>query len=223
VGEVRYSAGSNGGNAAEIHYLHQEPEADEQRSGDKGDPDEDQEEDDGPDAVARVGDQEGAHHSGDGSAGAEARDTRERIADDLTHHRDRPSKEVEEDEAASAHGVFDLAAECPEVDHVADDVHPAGVHEHRGEDCYPAVSVNDADGNHGPDPDEPVPVRELFQEYICVENDDRNRGDSKASQRPRGVAQRYETTHLHSAFAEKNTDSICDGAFDRADNCHFQT
>lgn len=222
MGEISNTAGVDRGDSANVQNLHQEPEPDEQSSGNERYPHEDQKEDDRSYAITRIGDQESAHHRGNGSARSEARNTRKGIAEDLTHHCHNTANQIKEDESASAHCIFDFPAERPEVNHVADDVHPARVHEHRGEDRNPAVSMNDADGNNGPDPNEAVSVRELFQEYIGIENDDRNRSDSKASQRPRGVAKRYEASHLHAAFTEKNADSISHGAFDRTDHCHFK-
>ncbi len=87
-------------------------------------------EDEGANAVTRKGDEERAHDGGDGSAGAEAWDAGERIAEDLRKHGNDAAGEIEKGEADWAHGVFDFAAEGPQVNHVADDVHPAGMHEH---------------------------------------------------------------------------------------------
>ena len=53
-------------------------------------------------------------------------------------HGDDAADEVEDGKAEGAHGVFDLATEGPQVDHVADDVHPAAVHEHGGQKRNPA-------------------------------------------------------------------------------------
>ena len=145
MSEICDAAGVHCRDAAEVEDLHKEPEADQQGGRNEGDPNEDQEENDGFDAIAGIGYQEGSHDCGNRSAGAETGDLRERIAEDLTHHCDDTADQIEEDEAAGAHCVFDFATEGPEIDHVADDVHPTGMHEHRREDRDPARSVNDPD------------------------------------------------------------------------------
>ena len=138
MGEVGYASGMHRGDTAEVEDLHQEPEADEQCGWDEGDPNEDQKENHGFDPIAGISYQERSHNGRNRSAGTEAWDAREWIAEDLAHHGDDTADQIEEDESAGAHRVFDLATEGPEIDHVADDVHPAGVHEHRGEDRDPA-------------------------------------------------------------------------------------
>ena len=85
--EVGHPTGSNRRHGAEVEDLHQEPEANKESSGNESDPEENQEKDNGPDTIARIGDQKGAHHGGDGSAGAEAWHAREWSSDDLAHHR----------------------------------------------------------------------------------------------------------------------------------------
>jgi len=130
VGEVGYAASVNSGDCAEVEELHQEPEANQKRGGYESDSHKNDEENDSADAVARISDEERAHYSSDCSARSKARDARERITEDLAHHCDYPAGEIEEDKPAGSHGVFDLAAEGPQINHVADDVHPAGMHEH---------------------------------------------------------------------------------------------
>ena len=62
-------------------------------------------------------------------------------AEDLGEHGYDAAGEVEEQKTGVAHGVFNGGAEGPEEDHVADDVHPAGVHEHGGEQCDGVMAV----------------------------------------------------------------------------------
>ena len=50
----------------------------------------------------------------------------------------------------------------------------------------------------------------------------RSGDDGEAVERARGVAQGNEAAHLHSAFAEQNSDAVGDGAFDGADDGHFK-
>ena len=130
MGEVGYAASVNSGDCAEVEELHQEPEANQKCGGDESDSHKDDEENNSADAVAGIGNEKRAHYGSDCPAGSKAWDARERIAEDLAHHCDYPAGEVEEDEPAGTHRVFDLTAEGPQVNHVADDVHPAGVHEH---------------------------------------------------------------------------------------------
>ena len=50
---------------------------------------------------------------------------------DLAERRRDAAEQVEHDEAAVADAVLDVVAEDPQVPHVADDVRPAAVQEHR--------------------------------------------------------------------------------------------
>ena len=52
----------------------------------------------------------------------------------LKRRRREAADQVEDEVAAVPHPVLDVVAEDPEEEHVADDVGPAGVHKHRGED-----------------------------------------------------------------------------------------
>ena len=54
-------------------------------------------------------------------------------ADHLRQHRHQAAREIEEKKTDVAHGVLHRRPKCPQINHVADDVHPAGVHEHRCE------------------------------------------------------------------------------------------
>ena len=168
------------------------------------------------------GHDERSHDGGDGSAGAETRDTRKGIAEDLRAHGDDAAHEVEEQEADRPHGVFDLAAEGPQVNHVADDVHPAAVHEHGGEQGDEAMAVDDADGNRRPGAHKGVSVRELLKEDEDVNEDDEDGDEAKAARAAGGVAQGNEARPLHSAFTQQDSDAVGDGAFDGADDGHFE-
>ena len=46
------------------------------------------------------------------------------------------AEDIEDDETAMAHHVLDVVAEDPEVQHVPDQVHPASVEEHAGEETH---------------------------------------------------------------------------------------
>lgn len=113
MGEVGDAASARLGDYADVEDLHEKPEADKERCRDQSNPEKDDEEDEGANAVAGKGDEECSHHGGDGSAGAERRDAGERIAEDLRGHGDNSADEIEDGEAKAPHGVFDLATEGP--------------------------------------------------------------------------------------------------------------
>jgi len=210
------------GDGSDVQDLHQEPESNQQCGRYEGNSNEDNEEDHSLDAIAGIGDQERAHHCSDGSAGPETRNLREWIPDNLAHHRHNAANQIEEDESAGTHRVFDFAAEGPEVNHVANDVHPAGMHEHGGEDRDPAVSMDDANRHDRPGPNEAVAVNQLFQKNIGIQDDDGDGSQRKTPQGPRGVTEWNESAHLHSALAEEDSDSVGDGAFDCANDRHLE-
>src|SRR5581483_2127384 len=62
VREIRHAAPLHMGHRAHVDDLGKEPEADQQRGWNEGDPPEDEEEQHGLDAVTRIGDDERAHH-----------------------------------------------------------------------------------------------------------------------------------------------------------------
>ena len=53
----------------------------------------------------------------------------------MSHRSDEASEQVEHDESAMAHGVLDVIAEDPQVEHVADQMHEAPVKKHAREDA----------------------------------------------------------------------------------------
>jgi hypothetical protein len=57
-----------------------------------------------------------------------------RIDEGLRERCRRTAQEVEQDETDVPQPVLDIVPEDPEIQHVADDVHPAAMHEHRGQD-----------------------------------------------------------------------------------------
>ena len=64
----------------------------------------------------------------------------------------KPGREIAEEEADVPEGVLDVVAEDPEEEHVAGDVEPAGVQEHRREDALVPGQVGhqDAGWTQGP-------------------------------------------------------------------------
>src|SRR5262245_33184699 len=90
-------------------------------------------EDEGSDP--RVGIQEDirSHHTTDRPGGTDHRNRRGGVRRDLRRHRSQAAEQVEEDEAQPAHRILYIDPEDPEEPHVADEVEPTAVHEHRGE------------------------------------------------------------------------------------------
>ena len=222
VGEISHASGVHPCNGSEIQDLHQEPEPYQQSRRDEGDSNKDDEEDYGLYAIAGISDQKRSHHRGDGSAGAQARNLRKRVPENLAHHGHHATDQIEEDESAGAHCVFHLAAESPQINHVSDDVHPAGMHEHRRQNRDPAVSVDDANRHDRPSPHEAVAINQLFKENVGIQDNDGDGSQRKTSQRPGCVAEWNESAHLHSAFAKEDSDSVGDGTLNGADDRHLK-
>ena len=222
MGQICDAAGFCLGDCADIEDLDKEPEANEKRGGNEGDAEKDDEEDEGANAVARKRDEKRAHDGGDGSAGTKGGDVGEGIAENLREHGNHAACEIEDGEADGAHGVFDFATEGPQVNHVADDVHPAAMHEHRGEQRDETMAVDNANGHDRPSPNEGVAVSQFLKENPHVENNDEGGDDGESAQRTRGIAERDQAAHLHSALAEENTDAVGDGTFDCAYYCHLE-
>ena len=82
-------------------------------------------------------------HGCDGAAGADVRNAGIRDAAELQRHeglqrgRGNAAQEVPDQETHPAQRVLDVVPEDPEEEHVAEDVLPARVHEHPGEDALP--------------------------------------------------------------------------------------
>ena len=80
-----------------------------------------------------------AEHGRDGAARADVRDRRLDVArehqgdEGLRRGRRKAAEEVEDEVAEPAERVLDVVAEDPEEEHVAEQVRPAAVHEHRRE------------------------------------------------------------------------------------------
>ena len=115
--------------------LQEEPDAEVDPRGDAHD--EDERERDDP--RRRIEDDERAEHRGDRPARADLRDARavgraeEQDDGRLAHARDEPTCDVEREVAEVPERVLDVLAEDGEEEHVAEQVIPARVHEHRGE------------------------------------------------------------------------------------------
>ena len=75
-----------------------------------------------------------AHHAADRARRADHRDAEFGSVQHLRERRGDAAQQIEHQEARPRHRVFDVVAEQPQEPHVADQVHPAAVHEHRRED-----------------------------------------------------------------------------------------
>ena len=178
----------DGGDTADVEQLDEKPESDEQDGGDKGDAEVEKEEEERLDAVAGIGDEEGSHDGGDGAAGAEGGDIGTGRGGYLGEHRDQASEEIEDGEAEGVHGVFHGGTEGPEEDHVTEDMGPASMEKHGGDQGDEAVAGADVGGDGGPLVDEGVAALEFEKEDDYVEHDDDDGGDGKVEPAPRYVS-----------------------------------
>ena len=105
---------------------------------------------------ARPGKQQkvAAHHSGDRPRRAHHRRGLARVDGDLQHSRAETGGEVEQKIADMAHLIFEVIAKDPQEQHVAKNMHPAAVQEHRGDQRAPTLTGHDPFGHHAPDIDE---------------------------------------------------------------------
>ncbi len=188
VRHVGYASMLDRGDSADVEQLDEKPEADEKDCRDVRDADEEEEEEDRADAVVGIGDEEGSHDGGDGTAGAEGGDEGAGRGGDLGEHGDQASEEIEEGEAEGVHRVFHRGTEGPEEDHVAEDVGPASMEKHGGEQGDEAVAGPDVGRDGGPLVDEGVATLEFEEPDKDVEDDDDDCGDRKVRPTPRYVS-----------------------------------
>ena len=90
---------------------------------------------------ARVQHDVGAHHAADRARGADHRNAGVRLREDLERRGRNSAEKIEGHEAHVAHRVLDVVPEDPQEPHVADQVEPAAVHEHRGDHGVPGAAV----------------------------------------------------------------------------------
>ena len=83
----------------------------------------------------------GPHDTGHRPRCPDERHRRVDLGEHVGGGRDHAGDEVEEQERKTPHLVFDVVAEDPEEKHVAEEVKPAGVQEHRDEHRQPDVFV----------------------------------------------------------------------------------
>ena len=121
----------------------------------------------------RVEHEVGAEHARDRARRADVGDAGGRVGRELGEGREHAAHEVEERVAQAAHAILDVVAEDPEEQHVADDVHPAAVHEDRGDQGQPGGVLRDAhlgDAATGP--------REVGSSRMCAAVDELARDEA---------------------------------------------
>ncbi len=108
--------------------LHDDPEAQDEpcRYDDQGSYDKH------PHGVPGMEDKVGPEHASNSARGSDTRNNRCWICVYLSEACSDTCQQVKEQESKVSHLVLNLIPEDEEVHHVADDVHPRGVHEHRG-------------------------------------------------------------------------------------------
>ena len=130
MGQVSHRAGAVRGQAGRVRPLQQEPQAQHQPRRD-AQRDEQQERHQAPHPGPRVQHQVRAEHAGDRAGRADQRRDRVRVGQREPVRRGVPAGQVEEQERQLAHAVLDVVAEHHQEQHVAEQVQPARVQEHR--------------------------------------------------------------------------------------------
>ncbi len=184
VSDIGYATGLDVGDGSGIEELDEKPESDEEYGGDIRDADEYENPEERANPIAGVSDEERAHDGGDGSAGTEVGDGGGGADGDLGEHGDGSPEQIEDEVAQGVHGVLDLGAKGPEENHVADDVQPATMHEHGGEEGDPVTAGDDVGGDHGPLEDEGVSAEEFFEKDGGVDGDDEGRDEREMACAP---------------------------------------
>lgn len=105
--------------------------------------DEDNDEDERDYAHARIQDEEGAHDAGNGAAGADGGDGTAEVGGELDGGRSNAADQIEDGELGGPHGVLNVRSEDPQEPHVADEVEPAAVQEHGGDEGGETQLVGD--------------------------------------------------------------------------------
>ncbi|KKX90117.1 hypothetical protein UF38_00120, partial [Vibrio parahaemolyticus] len=115
-----------------------------------GDGDRDDVEGEAEDADARIEQQIGGEDAGNGAGGADQRGLRAGIDEEMHRSAEQAADQIEGEEADMAHGVLDIVGEDPKEQHVADEMHPAAMHEHVGEPGGPGGHHLKVGRQHGP-------------------------------------------------------------------------
>ena len=127
--EGHSTAGSADTHAAAQH-LHDEPEAQHQSGRHVHHARVDAERDHHQDLRAGEEQQIGAEHAGDRAACADHGHRRGGIGDGMAEHGEDAAQHIEDGKSDMPHRIFNIVAEDPQVQHVADQMHPASVQKH---------------------------------------------------------------------------------------------
>jgi hypothetical protein len=73
-----------------------------------------------------------------------------RAGRDLCHRSRQPAEQVERGVPQRIHRIFDLGTKGPQEHHVANDVRPTAVHEHRSENRDQVMAANNLGGDQRP-------------------------------------------------------------------------
>ena len=97
-------------------------------------------------AGARKHDDIGAHDSRDSATGTHSGDTAIGVEIDVQGVSQEPSQEIEEQEASATDDSFDIVGKNPEKEHITQEVGPAAVQEHTGEQAEEVLALGDFRG-----------------------------------------------------------------------------
>src|SRR5437879_6193677 len=150
VCKIGHATGLHVRHLTRVDELSEEPETDQECRWNERYLHKDEDQQDGLDPIARIGHQERTHHGRDGSARPEVWNGGVGRGGDLRQRGCQSSQEIERKVSPSAHRIFDLRTEGPEKNHVDDDVRPAPMQKHGGQDRDPVVAGNNLGGNHAP-------------------------------------------------------------------------
>src|SRR5688500_2743928 len=139
--------------------LEHEPEAQDQERRNLDELVEEAEEHERQDPRARIQDHVRPQRRGDRPRGADQRHRGARRDRDVSERRHDPAQQVETEERRPAQAVLDVVPEDPEIEHVADEVQPAGMEEQAGHDAggtWTGRFAKEVDRNETVVPEEPV-------------------------------------------------------------------
>jgi hypothetical protein len=100
-----------------------------------------------------------------------------------------PAQQVKDNEAEGAHNTLDLWAEDPKEEHVAEDMHPPFMHEHRGEDGHQPPACHDIGRDHGPMVDKGIPPYQFEKKHKKVDKNNGKRPHREMDQPAGGVTE----------------------------------
>ena len=148
------------------HPLHGDPEPEEEDGGHA----ENEEEEPHLDAGSRKHDQIGAHNGGDGAACADGRHGAVPIEVDVSSVGCQSAEQIKDQEPRAPDGGFDVIGKDPQEDHIADQVSPAAVQEHAGEQGEQVLAPDCLSRHRTELPHQRIGKLELVQEYRYIQS-----------------------------------------------------